>query len=321
MTRRELLRRSFAAIAIGVGSGPSSLADHKSWPRLILEWGKRGKDEGEFDIPIGIAINRKDEIFVTEFRNNRVQKFTTGGKLLSVMPVLDGPGGIAVDNKGRLYIAHLMLHKITAYESDGKPAFEFGKHGVGDGELDQPGGMAIAQDGSIYVADQVNRCVQRFTRDGKFMLKWGEYGVGPGQFGGNSPKPGRVGGPNFVAVDRRGFVYTTEASVGRVQKFTPDGKYILSWGDNGEQPGGFGGRKKNLPGPIAIVVDRRGYLWISATNNRVQQFTDQGRYLRGFGVEGAQPGQFQTPHGMVFDSKGHLYVCDTQNARVQKFAV
>src|SRR5947207_14898734 len=120
MTRRELLRRSFAAIAVGAGTGLPSFADQTPWPRFLLEWGKRGKAEGECDIPIGMAINRKDEIFVTEFRNNRVQKFSTEGKLLSVLPVPEGPGGIAIDQKGQLFVAHLMLHKITVYEPDGK---------------------------------------------------------------------------------------------------------------------------------------------------------------------------------------------------------
>ena len=48
------------------------------------------------------------------------------------------------------------------------------------------------------------------------------------------------GGPQFVALDRQGNVYTTEASVGRVQKFSRDGKYLLSWGTNSTEPGGFG---------------------------------------------------------------------------------
>jgi sugar lactone lactonase YvrE len=36
---------------------------------------------------------------------------------------------------------------------------------------------------------------------------------------------------------------------------------------------------------------------------------------------GEVPGQFTCPHGMAMDSKGHLYVCDAGNQRIQKFAV
>src|SRR5581483_1758124 len=111
-----------------------------------------------------------------------------------------------------------------------------------------------------------------------------------------------------------GNAYTTEASVGRVQKFTADGKYLLSWGDNGTGPGGFGGRPKNLPGPIAICIDRQGRVWVSSTGHRVQCFTPEGRFLIGMGGQGSAPGQFVTPHGLAVDRRGDLYVVDTQNA-------
>lgn len=291
-------------------------------PKFVLQRGKRGKAEGEFDIPIGIAIDAADVIYVTEFRNNRVQKFSTEGKFLSMFAVEKMPGGIAVDPQGNVYVAPMMSHKICVYSPAGKLLREWGKQGKGDGEFDQPGGIAIAKDGAVYVADQVNRRVQKFTADGKFLLKWGEYGKKPGQFDGVEKLPNRTGGPNFVALDQQGFVYTTEAALGRIQKFTPQGKPLIAFGDNTTTPGGFGGRPKNLPGPIALCIDRLGRIWVSSTNNRVQLFSPQGKLLTGFFdlKDGVEPGRFHTPHGLALDSKGCLYVCDSQNGRIQKFA-
>jgi hypothetical protein len=60
---------------------------------------------------------------------------------------------------------------------------------------------------------------------------------------------------------------------------------------------------------------------VTATNHHVQQFTRDGRYVRGIGGEGTEPGQFQTPHGLAFDSQRNLYVLDSRNSRVQKLAV
>src|SRR5207248_10754500 len=60
---------------------------------FLLAWGKLGKEAGELHSPIGIAINAKDEIFITEFRNNRVQKFSSEGKFLTQFPVEQMPGG------------------------------------------------------------------------------------------------------------------------------------------------------------------------------------------------------------------------------------
>lgn len=317
LSRRALLvagGASLCSFARGAEKGVAS-------PRFIKQWGKRGKGEGEFDILIGIAINRKDELFVTEFRNNRVQKFDAEGRFLASIPVGEYPGGIAVDRAGRIYVAQMLSGKINVYDPKGAKIHEFGSVGKEPGQFDQPGGIAVANNGTLYIADQVNRRVQHVTADGEFIRMWGEYGVEPGQFGGNENRANRTGGPQFVAVDRHNNVYTTEGSVGRVQKFTSEGDYILSWGDNGTQPGGFGGRAKNLPGPIAIALDKKERVWVSATNHWVQEFTADGRYLQRFGGAGEQPSQFRTPHGVVFDSRGFLYVCDTQNARIQKFAV
>jgi sugar lactone lactonase YvrE len=178
----------------------------------------------------------------------------------------------------------------------------------------------------VYVADQTNRRVQVFDARGKFLFMWGEYGTRPGQFGGNSGPKSRVGGPQFVALDSAGNVYTTEGSVGRVQKFTADGKFLQAWGDNDDKPGSFGGLfagfKASLKGPIGICIDDKDRLWVSAVSGRVPQFTKDGQYLGGIGgKQGSGPGEFLAPHGVAADRRGYLYVVDAYNHRIQKFAV
>jgi hypothetical protein len=56
-------------------------------------------------------------------------------------------------------------------------------------------------------------------------------------------------------------------------------------------------------------------------NDRVQCFAADGKLLLGIGGTGKEPGQFARPHGMAMDSKGHLYVADAGNQRIQKFAI
>jgi|SRR5579863_2020847 len=305
-------------------------------PRFLRQWGSEGSEPGEFHFPIGIAINGADEIFVTDFYNDRVQKFSTDGKLLAVIPVLPTPGGIAIGSSGEIYLAHFAEQKreerttdqISVYTSTGKLLRQWGRTGSGDGEFDCPGGLAVSRDGRLYVADQTNRRVQVFNPEGNLLFKWGEYGTKEGQFGGIVSIRSRVGGPQFLAFDSKGNVYTTEGSMGRVQKFTPEGKFLLAWGNNDDKAGSFGGvftgfknRTATLQGPVSICVDRHQRIWVSAVSGRIQQFTNEGIYLRGFGAAGTEPGQFYAPHGLAFDSRGHLYVVDAFNHRVQKFDV
>jgi len=331
------MRTTFAlgALCLVVLSFPCSAAEPPATPapgsapaarslqvETVLTWGERGTADGQFHSPIGLAIDAEDVLYTTEFRNNRVQRFSTEGKFLGKFPVEEMPGGIAVDREGAVYVAPMLKHKICVYDRDGKLLREWGQKGTADGEFDQPGGIAIAADGTVYVADQVNRRIQAFTPEGKFLRTWGEYGSEPGQFDGVENKPNRTGGPNFVAVDRHGHIWTTEAKLGRVQEFSPEGKPLSLFGSNSTDPGGFGGRK-TLPGPIAILVDPQDRVWVTATNHRVQAFDRAGKLLGGFESleHGEKPGEFYTPHAMAMDSKGFLYVVDAQNQRIQKVRV
>ncbi len=193
--------------------------------RFLLEWGRQGAGPGEFHFPIAIAVDKGDGIFVTDHYNSRVQRFAPDGALLACFPVLPNPSGIAVDHDGNLCISHFSASRLSAerpparvsvYSPQGELLRAWGTTGARDGQFSEPGGIAIGQNGHLYVADQVNRRVQVFDSRGAFLGKWGEYGTGPGQFGGNEPPISRVGGPQFVAIDSAGDVYTTEASMGRV---------------------------------------------------------------------------------------------------------
>lgn len=327
ITRRELVAGAGAICAGFFSSSGAAMAEsERPPPRFLLEWGRRGKAYGDFDACIGITVDRHGVIHTAEFRNQRVQRFTEQGKFLSAFSVQPFPGGLAVDEKENVYVAHWNSNKIAVYSRRGELLREWGQKGTGDGEFQLPGSIAIGPDGLVYVPDQGNSRVQKFTPEGKFVGKWGEHGSQPGQFGGGQPVGGRFAGPQFIAFDRAGNVLTTDVAVDRIQKFTPVGNLLEYWGSEKAEPGGFGPPPNNkdgtpgMGGPIGICVDRGDRVWVSATNSRVQQFTHAGVYLRGLGGLGTEHGKFHLPHGMVLDQHGDLYVSDTMNARIQKFS-
>lgn len=339
LSRLTLLRVSQIALLISLfGAVASSLSsgDESDAPpaHFELEWGRQGSGPGEFNFPIGVAVAPGGEVLVSDFYNSRVQAFSPEGEYVASFETLPNPGGLAIDHEGNVYVSHFSAMKrdeqrkpdrVSVYSPRGKLLKQWGKTGSGDGELDYPGGIAVSSDGRVYVADQTNRRVQVFDREGHFLFKWGEYGVKEGQFGGNVTPKSRVGGPQFVAIDSEGNVYTTEGSVGRIQKFTADGKFLRAWGRNEERPGGFGGVSEgfgSLRGPVGICVDGHDRLWVTAVSGRVQQFTQDGEYLgRIDDGQGTEPAQFQAPHGIASDGHGHLYVADSYNHRIQKFSI
>src|SRR5438094_9342740 len=52
---------------------------------------------------------------------------------------------------------------------------------------------------------------------------------------------------------------------------------------------------------------------------RISKFTKDGKFVKSWGKLGSAPGEFRTPHGLAFDSRGRLFVADRGNVRLQIF--
>ena len=92
------------------------------------------------------------------------------------------PVAIAFDSRERLYVTDEKNHRITAYDTSGAILGGWGEHGADPGQLNGPAGIAFDQEDNAYIADQHNHRVQKFTADGRFLLAWGGPGDGEGQF-------------------------------------------------------------------------------------------------------------------------------------------
>ena len=87
----------------------------------------------------------------------------------------------------------------------------------------------------------------------------------------------------------------------RVQKFTPKGEYVISFGTKGSAPG-------RLIEPCSIAIDHNDLLYVCERlpNKRISVFTTRGEFLHCFGSK-----LLDCPFKCAFDRfRGHLYVCD-----------
>jgi hypothetical protein len=75
--------------------------------------------------------------------------------------------------------------------------------------------------------------------------------------------------------------------------------------------------------PNDVIVAPNGDIFVSeghgAGNNRILKFDRTGKFLMEWGKLGTEPGEFDQPHALAFDSKGRLFVGDRNNNRVQVF--
>jgi uncharacterized protein (TIGR03663 family) len=186
-----------------------------------------------------------------------------------------------------------------------------GETGAAPGQFMRPRDLAVAPDGSIYVADTENNRIQHIDRDGNVLQVWGSFAdIAQGEAPG-----GTFNQPWGIALGPDGSVYVADIWNSRIQKFTPDGKFILMWGyfGQGETPTAFWG-------PRDVVVDSLGHVLVSDTGNkRIVIFDADGNFISQFGSEGFSPGQFSEPVGLAIDGQGRLYVADTWNQRIQVF--
>jgi streptogramin lyase len=121
-------------------------------------------------------------------------------------------------------------------------------------------------------------------------------------------------GITSVALDAQSNLYLSEHCNDRIQKFSPGGSLIATWGGSGSGPG-------QLNTPAKLTLDMWGNLYVTEIgNNRVQKFSPGGTSLAQWGTFGSAPGQFNYPVGIAVDKQGNIFVSDLKNDRIQKLS-
>lgn len=164
-------------------------------------------------------------------------------------------------------------------------------------------GITIDGQGQICLFHRQQPTVQFYRPDGTLVRSWST----------ENPK-----GVHCVKIDGQGNLWLTDYLRHVVQKYSPAGKLLLTLGE----PGKRGNDDRHFNGPTDTAILSSGDVFISDGygNRRVVHFDKQGRYVKQWGEEGLEPGQFLLPHAIVADSRDRLYVADRNSARIQVFS-
>jgi hypothetical protein len=178
------------------------------------------------------------------------------------------------------------------------PIFKFDRNtgdilaNFGAGVFVTPHGIHADAEGNVWVTDFAGNDagtkghqVHKFSPEGEVLLSLGVAGQ-PGS------EPGQLNQPNDVAVGPDGNIFVVDGHSGqdmtnteamaeareagltsRVVKFSPEGTYLMEWGEIGTDHG-------NLRGPHALEFDGQGRLWVADRgNHRLEIFDRDGNYL------------------------------------------
>jgi len=180
-----------------------------------------GSEDDQFTVPVCIAINEDDLVYITDEYLNEVKVFDTEGNFIKKWGTskgkktgLQGPSGIAHGKDGSVYIAEQYANKVSRYTKDGDLISSWGEKGKAPGQFNLPWGISIDHFGNVYIADWRNDRIQKFDGEGTFIDAYG----GPGD------EPGKFHRPSSVAVDSNGFIYVADWGNERVQLLDPEGK-------------------------------------------------------------------------------------------------
>ena len=213
-------------------------------------------DEGpgshaQLDKPTGLAIGFGGSVFIADTANNRVRLLGTDGVINSFAgtgeagyrgdgggparyAVLNGPGGLAFDPEGNLYIADTLNERvrrvdvngsieslagtgIAGYSGDGGPASN-AQLNLSSNPFEGIGqSLAVDPRGQVYIADGLNHRVRRVDVQRTITTIAG--GSSAGSLGDGGPAlSARLITPLGLAVDEQGAVYVADADDNRVRR-------------------------------------------------------------------------------------------------------
>lgn len=186
--------------------------------KLVAQWGTRGTNFGELAFPRSVAVNSKNEYFISEYNLvERVQRFQSKGEkcLGSFGKPGNGPGelnraeGLCIDSKDYIYAADSCNHRIQIFAPNGQYLRSYGRAGAGLGQLSYPLDIRIEPSGLQFVCEFGNSRIQIFNAADEPVEILGRAGGEPGQFS----------NPWAICLDSKGNLYVADGMNHRVQKF------------------------------------------------------------------------------------------------------
>jgi DNA-binding beta-propeller fold protein YncE len=255
-------------------------------------WGTMGAANDQLDRPEGLATDLYGVVYAADYNNDRVQMFFPydGGYFGTVANAasqgLDGPMDVAV--------------RVTPGSTPDDPIFE------------------------VFIVDHLNHRIQKRTATSFNKLTPDRSDVQPLlTIGGQGSANGQLYFPNGIGIDAAGNIYVADTANHRVQKFSPDGEWIVSLGSFGTGPGEF-----IYPRDVAVSPDGRRIYVVNSGDQNGGASIKVWELLKGdsdyifdfeWGVTGSEPGQFNYPARIAIDQDGNVYVTELLNNRVQKF--
>jgi len=277
-----------------------------------------------FNQPKSVAVAADGSLYVTDTMNHRIQHLSPEGEVLQIwgefgssdegqIPpggTFNQPWGVAVAPDGSVYVADTWNHRIQRFSPEGKFELAFGYFGQAEtpDAFWGPRDIAIDAQGRLFISDTGNKRIVVFDSEGAPLGSFGGFGVTLGGFD----------EPVGLALDPQGRLYVADTWNQRIQVFEESSPNAFQPVGEWSIDGWFGQSLENKP----FLAASSGVLCASDPDGfRILCFDPQGTFLQGWGMSGNSPNTFNLPTGVAFDDSCGLWVVDSNNNRLMKFAL
>jgi len=254
--------------------------------------------------PYGIELDAEGNLFIVDRLNFCIRKVNattgiistiagTGGKSgfagdggPATRALLVEPNGIALDGKGKLFIADVAGHRIRVVDLAAGTIGTLAGNGkgasVGDGgplksaTLNGPRAVAIHPDGSLFVVERNGHSVRRIDLTKGRVDRFAGTGKRGYSGDGGPARDATFDGPKEIDIDRDGNVYVVDTENEAIRRIDAKSGNIATIAGKGrtKTPGlGDNGKPTDatLGRPHGVVVGVDGAIYIGDTNsNRIR---------------------------------------------------
>ena len=249
-----------------------------------------------------------------------------------------GPGGIAVDAAGNVYVADANNRRVRRIDTSGMITTVAGngeQGSAGDGgpateaQLNIPTDIALDASGNLYVAEAVGNRVRKIDATGKINTVAGT-GVQGSDGDGGPAVEAQLNRPLTMTVDAEGNIFIGEYNGYRVRRVDLEGTITTIAGTGIKGGGGDGGpaTAAQLNYISGLAVDALGNVYVSDMNEaKIRMISPAGRIntIAGTGVQGfsghrgtAFEAQLETPGGLALDAAGNLFLTEFWAGRLRR---